>query len=263
MNALGYFKIFCAFLRRDFSVYGKRITKYLINYDLIGPVLYVITFAYLQPHVFFQAHMNVGLSTFIGNVSQILLSLTYTVISAVLFDLKKHKFTEYQLGILPVKLFVFKEIIFASIWSTFIVLPFFPIARILLSNSFPTEQVSWPIVGLLLFLAALCCSSYLFFATSLLKKTDQTRQLWMRVNIPMIILGGFWVPWHIMNAYSPLLGKAVLINPLIYVTEGLRQAIIGGPLFMGIGTCITALLLFSSLFTIASFYSFKKKVDAL
>lgn len=262
MNIAAYFKIFCAFLWRDFYVYGKRASQYLVNYGIIGPVLYVITFAYLQPHVFFESKTSVGLSTFIGNVSQILLSLTYTVISTVLFDLKKHKFTQYQLSLLPVRLFVLKEIMFASIWGTFIALPFFPIARLLLSSSFPVEQVSWPLVVLLLFLAALCCSSYLFLATSLLKSTDQTRQLWMRVNIPMIILGGFWVPWHIMNKFSPLLGKAVLFNPLIYVTEGLRQAIIGGPLFMDISTCIVALLGFSLAFTYVSFYVFKKKVDA-
>lgn len=257
-----YFKIFCAFLWRDFFVYGKRVSKYLLNYGIIGPVLYVITFAYLQPRVFFDSNISVGISTFIGNVSQILLSLTYTVISGVLYDLKKHKFTQYQLSILPVKLFVLKEILFASLWGTFIAIPFFPIARILLGSSFATEHISWPTVFMMLFLAALCCSSYLFLATSLLTRTDQTRQLWMRVNIPMIILGGFWVPWHIMYRFSPYLGKAVLVNPLIYITEGLRQAIIGGNQYLSIGTCVIALLIFSIFFIVCGMYVFKRKVDA-
>lgn len=257
-----YIKIFFAFLWRDFYVYGKRVTKYLLNYGFIGPVLYVITFAYLQPRVFFDSNVSVGISTFIGNVSQILLSLTYTVISGVLYDLKKHKFTQYQLSLLPVRLFVLKEILFAALWGTFIAIPFFPIARVLLGSSFATEHISWPTVFLMLFLAALCCSSFLFLATSLLTRTDQTRQLWMRVNIPMIILGGFWVPWHIMYRFSPVLGKAVLINPLIYITEGLRQAIIGGPLYMSIAVCATVLVVFSIIFTLVGMQVFKRKVDA-
>ncbi|BDC35011.1 hypothetical protein Noda2021_09690 [Candidatus Dependentiae bacterium Noda2021] len=263
MNIAAYVKLFYAFLMRDFYVYGKRMSKYLINYGIIAPVLYVITFAYLQPHVFFESKMAVGLSTFIGNVSQILLSLTYTVISAVLFDLKKHKFTQYQLSILPVKLFIIKEIFFAAIWGFLIVIPFFPLARVLLGSSFSAHSISWPLVFIMLFISALACAAYLFFATSLLKKTEQTRQLWMRVNVPMIILGGFWVPWHVMNAYSPLLGKAVLVNPLIYITEGLRQAIIGGDQFLPLTICIPVLLGFSVVFTLLSFYVFKKKVDAL
>jgi len=254
-------KIFFIFLYRDFYVYAKRINYYAINYGLIVPLLYIFSFAYVQPQVYFNGNAQLGIPTFIGNISLLLMSLTYNITSHMLFDLLNDRFTEYQISILPGRLFIIKEILFASLWSFLLVIPFFPLAKFLLGSIFVTSHISWVSVYALLYLAALCCSAYHCLAVCIMNKAEETRHFWMRVNLPLFALGGFWVPWHIMNSFSPWLGTILFANPIIYITEGLRQAVIGGSQFLSITTCVIMLSFYICIFTVLSFYFFRKKID--
>jgi ABC-type polysaccharide/polyol phosphate export permease len=94
-----------------------------------------------------------------------------------------------------------------------------------------------------------------------MKNTRQISGLWIRVNIPLFVLGGFWVPWFTIFQVSNIAGYIVLLNPFIYVTEGLRRAITGSEFYFSIPTCIIGLLGFSALFYATACYAFNKKMD--
>ena len=74
-------------------------------------------------------------------------------------------------------------------------------------------------------------------------------------------LGGFWAPLYIVQQSSTLLGYIVYLNPIIYLTEGLRRALLGDSAFLPVGVCVFALFGFSVLFTLLTFHFFKKKTD--
>jgi ABC-type polysaccharide/polyol phosphate export permease len=90
---------------------------------------------------------------------------------------------------------------------------------------------------------------------------DQIGMFWVRVNYVVMVLGGAFLPTKAIQTYSPLLGKLILLNPLLYVTEGIRGALLGGDEFLSFGICVSMLLLSSVMAIAAAWYVFKRRVD--
>jgi ABC-2 type transport system permease protein len=78
------------------------------------------------------------------------------------------------------------------------------------------------------------------------------------VITPMIFFGCTYYPWSALSAF-PILQKAVLINPLVYASEGLRAALV--PRFPHLWTpaIFTALLVFDVLLLVVGLLRFEKK----
>ena len=254
-------KVFFYFLWRDTYVYCKKIHEDIINYSLLYPLIFSLTLVYLQANIYFK-HNSVYMGTllFSGNIILPMMILTYKITFDLLFDLEQNRFIDYQIILLPPRLLLFERIIFATLSSFILTLPFFPISKLLLGSHLDLSNISWPALAGMLLIGSFCFASYQLLAACILKP-DQISTFWARVNGLFITFGGFWIPLKIMTQYSWLLGICVQFNPVLYVTEGVRQAILRNSLFFSIPYCITILLTLSILFIILTWYFFKQRVD--
>lgn len=254
--------IFLRFLQRDFHVYRKQIKRFLVNFSLLRPLFFSFSFAYIQANVLFQTQQTKFVTVFlIGNTMLILLVLSSMLAYPLLFDFKQERFIDYQVSMLHPKLMILERILFSSLFCFAVMLPFFPVTKLILQSSFDSSHASWPQALFILYLGSLCCCAYHFLAMNIMKGPGSIVSLWMRINIPMLILGGLLVPLHVIQQLSPLVSFFVHLNPIIYLTEGLRSAILGTPEFLPVSTCAVVLLVFSVLFTLLTFYFFRKKTD--
>lgn len=255
-------RTFLEFIYRDAYVYWQRSTSYFINYCIIYPAIFSFAIGYLQANLFFgPGSEKVGTIVFIGHVIIIVFVLANNLTMNLLFDLEGVRFIDYQITILSPRLVLLERIIFASLFTFIMAIPFFPIAKLILMQGLVTQNTSWFFVYVLLYIGALSCAAYHQFAACVIESSRQMRSFWMRFNFIMITLGGIFTPWYITYKFSPLLGYLMLLNPLVYITDGLRQAIVGGKEFLPIWVCIIALCIFTTIFTILSWHAFKKKVD--
>jgi len=253
--------IFFQFFRRDLYVNLKQIKHNLINYALIYPASFGINFAYFQSNIFFGANNeHLGTIIFAGTCIIPIVILTSHFTLALLFDLENDRYIDYQITILHPRFVILERILFSSIYTFMISIPYFPVAKLMLGSAIDTTHTSWPCLFLMLYLGTLCCSTYQQLAACLLKQ-NQITMFWVRVNHVLIMLGGFWIPLHTVRSYSPFLSYLTQLNPLIYLSEGMRQAIVGGEQFLSITHCAIALLIFSGIFTILTWHVFKKRVD--
>jgi len=254
--------IFWQFIKRDMYVLKRRIRSLAITYVIITPVLYTFENAYLRANLYF-AHggSKLNMIMFSGDLIFILIIITYKITVDLLFDLEQTKFTHYQMSVLNPRLFLLERIVFRAMFTFVLLLPFFPIAKLLAGDYLDTTNISWPLTILILLLASLCGTAYHQLAMCVLKGPSQIGHFWSRFNIFMLFFGGSMFPWHTAMQHSKILGYILLLNPFMYVTEGLRQAIIGGPEFISLKACITALMTFSVIFIIMGWYFFKKKTD--
>ena len=78
------------------------------------------------------------------------------------------------------------------------------------------------------------------------------------VMTPMIFFGCTYYPWSALNTF-PILQKAVLINPLVYASEGMRATL--APQFQHLSTTVVilALLFFDALLLFLGLRQFEKK----
>jgi len=78
------------------------------------------------------------------------------------------------------------------------------------------------------------------------------------VLTPMIFFGCTYYPWSALNSF-PILQKIVLINPLVYASEGLRATLV--PKFPHLSTVavVIALLFFDILLLFIGMRQFERK----
>ncbi len=78
------------------------------------------------------------------------------------------------------------------------------------------------------------------------------------VITPMIFFGCTYYPWNALAKF-PILQKAVLINPLVYASEGLRAMLVPNFPHLSIVAVFVALLFFDLLLLVVGLRQFEKK----
>jgi len=78
------------------------------------------------------------------------------------------------------------------------------------------------------------------------------------VITPMIFFGCTYYPWSALESF-PILQKAVLINPLVYASEGLRATLVPRFPHLSITAVLIALLCFDILLLLVGLRQFEKK----
>jgi ABC-2 type transport system permease protein len=254
-------RIFLQFLRRDFHVHSKQLKDFFINYSIIYPLSFGFSFAYLQANIYFGSNAQIGTTIFAGNMLLIVLLITYKLAIPLLFDLEHDRYVDYQIILLNPRLVILERILFISLFSFLVLAPFFPITKMLFSRYIYTAHTSWLTLGGFLYLSILCLTAYNIFLACYIKNLDHLSFVWKRINLPLLFFGGFLVPWHIMQTYSHITGILGLLNPLTYVSEGIRQALLVNPLYLSLITCTLGVITFIFLATLGAWYFFKKRVD--
>jgi ABC-2 type transport system permease protein len=78
------------------------------------------------------------------------------------------------------------------------------------------------------------------------------------VITPMIFFGCAYYPWSALKTF-PILQKAVLINPLVYASEGMRATLVPQFPHLSITAVLIALLFFDVLLLVVGLRQFEKK----
>jgi ABC-2 type transport system permease protein len=78
------------------------------------------------------------------------------------------------------------------------------------------------------------------------------------VLTPMIFFGCTYYPWSALNSF-PILQKVVLINPLVYASEGLRASLVPGFPHLSIAAVFAGLAFFDLLLLVLGLRQFDKK----
>ncbi len=78
------------------------------------------------------------------------------------------------------------------------------------------------------------------------------------VLTPMIFFGCTYYPWSAL-AHFPVLQKIVLLNPLVYASEGLRGTLVPQFPHISVLAVLVALTLFDVLFLLTGLSQFRRK----
>jgi ABC-2 type transport system permease protein len=78
------------------------------------------------------------------------------------------------------------------------------------------------------------------------------------VITPMIFFGCTYYPWNALDKF-PILKWAVLVNPLVYASEGMRAMLVPGFPHLSIVAVLAALVFFDVLLLALGLRQFEKK----
>lgn len=103
-----------------------------------------------------------------------------------------------------------------------------PIGFILFWRQLPIMSVSWGWFALILLASSIFYGVFALWVATVIGSSEKIHNLWGRVLFPLWFLGGYQFSFAAAQAAMPWLAFLMLFNPMTYIMEGFRGAIIGG-----------------------------------
>jgi ABC-2 type transport system permease protein len=202
----------------------------------MNPLLFLFVFTYVFPHMSSGPGANAMAHGNPGNVSfsTVLLpglmavAIMFSGIAAVALPLAQEfgitrEIDDRVMCPLPVPFVAFEKIFFSALQSMVAACIVYPLAILIPATPAEAHVTSWPFLILVLILASLVSGALgLTIGTSV--KPQQIGLIFGVVVVPITFLGCVYYPWAALNSL-PILQHAILINPIVYMSEGLRSAL--------------------------------------
>lgn len=257
-----YVRAFAGLFLRDLFVLRREVVPFLIRVCM-NPLLFLFVFTVIMPHMGpAGASMNPtatlsGAAAGGANFSTVLLpglmavAIMFSGIAAVALPLAQEfgitrEIDDRVMCPLPVAAVAIEKICFSAVQSMVAAAIVFPLAYYVPSTPVVAHVGSWPFLLLVMVLASLV-SGALGLTIGTAVKPQQIGLIFGVVVMPITFLGCVYYPWAAL-VHMRWLQYAVLLNPIVYMSEGLRGALTTGmphmpePLVVGM-LCAFLLLL--------------------
>jgi ABC-2 type transport system permease protein len=250
-------KVFLALLRRDVTVARKELPFFLVR-TIMQPLLFIIVFGALLPRMGF-----VGAAYRAALLPGILaISLTMSAIQAVALPMMQDfgwtkEIEDRLLAPVPTRVVAAEKIVAAVIQALIAAIVVLPIARLIMG---PIPNLSfangWAILVIALLGATAFSSLGMWLGTAI--SPQQIGLMFSVIVAPMIFFGCAYYPWRGLDKV-PVVKYLVLLNPLVYVAEGLRGVMTPDTPHMSLGVVIVALILLAGAGWMLGMRSFYKR----
>jgi len=107
---------------------------------------------------------------------------------------------------------------------------------------------------------------YGFFSlwlTSMLKNMGGLGYLWVRIINPILMFGAFFYSWKAVYDVAPAFAYVDLINPMVYIMEGMRSAALGAEGYLPVWLCVPVVWVFTFLFGWHATHRLQQRLDCV
>lgn len=216
-------RVFLALLRRDALVAGKELPFFLLRVTL-QPLLFVLVFGFLLPKMgFVQRGYTSALLPGILGISLAFASLQSVALPMVADFGWTREIEDRLLAPVPIYLIAVEKVLAGIVQGLIAALVVLPIARLIMGPIAGLDVHAWgELIGVTLLAAAAFSTFGLLLGTII--EPAQVGLMFGFIVAPMIFFGCAYYPWQGLDAV-PVLKYVVLVNPLVYVSEGMRGVI--------------------------------------
>ena len=253
-------QVFWYLLVADFIVLFKGIGGELID-TCIWISLSVFCNGYVMPQL--GTSTKYGALLALGQLVSSGIFLMYHSSSSLISDFEQTKVAAYDFA-LPVAawLVFFRRACAITLKALLLSSIILPLAKLILMSRLDLSHFSLPKFLLAFFLVNFFCGLGAIFLASVNDGSPYSSRVWVRFVFPLWFLGGSIFPYGaIVNAF-PILGKLLLLNPIVYATEVIKAATLSSEASI-IPFSIAALVLFlyAWLIFFVGYYRLKKRFN--
>ena len=249
--------VFLALLRRDVRVARKELIFFLVR-TTMQPLLFVVVFGYLLPKMsFVRGGFQSALLPGILAVS-LSLSAIQSVALPMVQDFGWTKEIEDRLlAPVPTHLIAAEKIVAGMLQGIIASAFVLPIARLIMGPIPGLTLTHFGTVLALALLGSLAFSSLgMWLGTAI--APQQIGLMFSVIIAPMIFFGCAYYPWRSLDVV-PAIKYAVLVNPMVYVAEGMRGALTPELPHMSLPIVAVALVVVAACFWALGMRSFFKR----
>ena len=256
-------RAFGALLHRDVVVLGKDKWMF-IGRTVMQPLLLIFVFTYVFPKI----GQSIGGSSGAAEFSTLLVG--GTIASAMIFQGVQavalplvtdfgytREIEDRVLAPMPVWAVAAEKVASGALQALLASLVVFPLALFIPATPVHINVHWFSLLTLLPLCAAMSATFGLTIGTRV--EPRQVPLIFSLLVIPMTFLGAVYYPWINLTPL-PWLKVAVLVNPLIYMSEGMRVALTNGVPHMSVIVIYIALVGFTATFLKLGIDGFKNRV---
>ncbi len=245
---------FRALLLRDARVLSRELFPFAVRV-IMQPLLFLFVFTYLFPHLGSApgSGSGMGAGTLLGSSSfaTVLLpglmavAIMFTGIAGVALPLSSEfgvtrEIDDRVMCPLPVFAVALEKVCFSALQCILAALLVLPLAYYIPSTPVVLHVTGWPVFVMVMILASLVSGS-LGLSIGASVQPRQIGLVFSIVVIPITFLGCVYYPWALL-VHVPWLQWLVLLNPIVYMSEGLRTALTPGIPHMPVWAIFAGLL---------------------
>lgn len=213
---------------RDFRVLRREWMPFFLR-SIMNPLLTVFVFTYVLPRSGQHLPVAAGAMNFATVLvpGLVAVAMIFTGVSAVALPLSielgaTREIEDRALAPIPLGTVPLAKVAFGAFQALLAGAAIFPIVTLLPATDVHVRVASWPMLLLMLVLASWTAASLgLFLGTAV--RPQQIGLMFAVVLTPITFLGCVYYPWAALAAIR-WLQVLVLVNPLVYMCEGLRIA---------------------------------------
>jgi len=232
-KSMQYARAFAGLFLRDLHVLRRELLPFVVRVCM-NPLLFLFVFTYVIPHMNSGAAMNPTGAMAGSAFSTVLLpglmavAIMFSGIAAVALPLAQEfgitrEIDDRVMCPLPVPAVAIEKICFSAVQSVIAACVVFPLAYYVPATRPVTHVSSWLFLAVVIALASLTAGALgLTIGTSV--KPQQIGLIFGVVVIPITFLGCVYYPWAALT-HIRWLQIGVLINPIVYMSEGLRASL--------------------------------------
>jgi ABC-2 type transport system permease protein len=215
-------------MERDARVLRREASAFLMR-TVMQPLLFVFVFAYIFPRIGQDIGGAAGADFATVLVPGLVaVAIIFQGIIAVALPLSNEfggtkEIEDRIMAPVPVWIIAVEKILFGAIQSLLAGALVLPMVLLIPSTPVQLAVPSWPLLLAVAVLSALL-SGALGLALGTFVSPRQIGLMFSVVVLPLTFLGAVYYPWAALDAVR-WLQLLVLLNPLVYVSEGLRAAL--------------------------------------
>ncbi|MCH9626558.1 MAG: hypothetical protein S4CHLAM2_01800 [Chlamydiales bacterium] len=255
------FHVFFQLLRRDLITLKREFGGKFFDTAFLF-VTNVVVMAYFMTEEWVSPQF--GPFILIGSIASFGLIEVVGKVSLLIADIDGDR-TISQLLVFPIRsdwVFAYYGF-FWAIASILLTLLLFPLGKLLMFERFHLSEMSYIRLIPIYIAANLFYGFFSLWLASLLKGLSNINSIWMRAINPMWMFGAYFYSWHASYTLSPVIGYVSLINPMVYIMEGMRAAALGQKDYLPYWICLMMICLFTLVLGLDAVRRLKKRLDCV
>jgi ABC-2 type transport system permease protein len=250
-------RVFWALLRRDVRVLRRELPYFLVR-TIMQPMLFIVVFGALLPKMGF---VRGGYTTALLP-GVLAVSLTLSAIQSVVLPMVQdfgwtREIEDRLLAPIPTPLIAVEKVVIGVVQGIIAGVVVLPAARLIM-GPIPDLTLAHAGTAMAVTLLGAATFSTLGLLMGSVINPQQIGLMFSTIVAPMIFFGCAYYPWRGLDAV-PVAKYAVLVNPLVYVAEGMRAALTPEVPHMSLAAVVGAQLLILILFFTFGLRSFMRR----
>lgn len=251
-----------AIVARDLTVLDSNLLRFVPS-AVMQPILLVFVFSYLFPKIGMTVGGDQGGQRFSttllpGVLAQSILFVgIFSVGMNLILELDAGELEDRVLAPIPISAVAVAKIIAGALQAFVAALIVFPVAAFLPQTNIYL-YANWPVMVTIVPLACLTAAS-LGLALGVSFDPRSGPWLFSVVALPLAFFGAVFYTWNSLVP-TPALYYGVLVNPLVYMSEGLRASTVAGIPHMSLQAVYLALGGFTTVFTFIGLRGFRRRM---